>query len=428
MRFNWWEMVGISFIGALLVSNIAWAADLPSALRQAVESDPRVLSARATYQAKQVEAEGAYSVYLPIVRGTGSAGSSKSSDPLTRDGSKRVYGLELEQPIPLFGRESARVELARVAVKIEAAEVNRVEQTVLAEVLEAILDTAARKEALALRERLAVNLSEQSAAVRETITGGGMKATEQRLILSRVAQSVALRARAAAELAAAEAKLQRMLPGIPPPLLDTHLLRRWWTGTLSLEAVQETALQAAPTLLKARALAEQATAEHTVARTDLWPRLSLTMQGQKGSFGAASADSNSIFLGFSAPLYEGGSSLSRVDSAVHRSNAARENAAQEQRMVTQRISEAWAHWRASEAMALAWRESEQQDEELIHLTEQQLAGGAATQLVLLRAMQTWLETVLQGVDYRSQRDVAWVRLLLESGVLTLASLEHKQDK
>lgn len=409
------------------VSNAAWATDISTALRNALESDPRVLSARATYQSRQVEAEGAFSAYLPIVRGTGSAGSSKSSDPLTRDGSKRVYGLEMEQPIPLFGRESAQVGLARVAVKIEEAEVKRVGQAVLADVLEAILDAAARKEALALRERLVANLREQSAAVRETVAGGGMKATEQRLIQSRAAQSEALRARAAAELAAAEARLQRMLPGTSPRL-DTHLLHRWWAGALTLEALQEAALQDAPTLLKARALAEQATAEHTVARADLWPKLSLTVQGQKGSFGAASADSSSIFLGFSAPLYEGGSSLSRVDSAAHRSNAARENAAQEQRMTAQRIAEAWAHWRAAEAMALAWRESEQQDEQAVHLTEMQLAGGAATQLVLLRARQTWLETVLQGGDYRSQRDVAWVRLLLESGGLTLASIEHNQDK
>ena len=57
-----------------------------------------------------VEAEGAWTAYLSALSGTGSAGSSRSQDPLVRGGDKRAYGLELEQPIPLFGRESARGE------------------------------------------------------------------------------------------------------------------------------------------------------------------------------------------------------------------------------------------------------------------------------------------------------------------------------
>jgi outer membrane protein len=403
----------------LLVSNAAWAVDLPSTLRHVLESDPRVLAARSTHQSRLVEAEGAYSAYLPVVRGTGSAGTSKSSDPLTRDGSKRVYGLEVEQPIPLFGRESARVELARVAVRIEAAEVTRVEQAVLAEVLEALLNVGAARGTLDVRERLLANLREQVASVRETVAGGGMKATEQRLIQSRAAQSEALRARAAADLAAAEARLKRALSGTAAPTLREQDLRAYWTGPLTPEALEAAALQAAPALLKAQAVAEQATAEHTVARADLWPKLSVTLQGQKGSFGAASADSHSLFFGFNAPLYEGGASVSRVESSVHRVSAAKENAAQEYRMTTQRIAEAWAHWRAAEAMALAWRESELQEEEAIQLTEQQLAGGAATQVGLLRARQAWLDTLLQGVDYRAQRDLAWVRLMQEAGALSL---------
>jgi len=414
----------------LLVSNASSAADFSSVLRNAVASDPRVLAARSIYQSKLVEAEGAWSAYLPVLRGTGSAGSSQSSDPLVRDGSKKVYGLELEQPIPLFGRESARVELARVAVRVEESEVKRVEQAVVGEALEAILGIGTAKETLALRERLAVNLREQVAAVRETVAGGGMKATEERLIQSRAAQSDALRARAAADLAAAEARLKRLMPEATPVVkLEDYELRRWWRGPLTLEAMEAAAMQTSPPLLKAQAEADQASAEHAVARADLWPKLSVTMQKQAGTFGAASADSQAIFLGVSVPIYEGGASVSRADSSAHRQSAAKDRAMQEGRMTTQRIAEAWARWLAAEAMALAWRESERQEEEAVKLTEEQLAGGGATQVGLLRAKQTWLETQAQGVDYRSQRDVAWVRLMQEAGALTLTpASSNNNDK
>lgn len=413
---NVWLGKGL-VLGCLFVSQVSWAAEASVALRNAVESDPRVLAARATYQAKLAEAEGAWSAYLPVLRGIGSAGSANNKDPLVRDGSKRVYGLELEQPIPLFGRESARVELARVAARVDEAEVKRVEQAVVGEVLEAILGVAMATEVQALRERLAGNLREQVAAVREAVAGGAMKATEARLIQSRAAQTEALRARSAADLAAAAARLRRLMPEALSPRLEAHELRRRWAGPLTLEAMEAAAIQAAPPLRKARAEAEQAEAEHEVARADLWPRLSVTLQGQKGTFGASSADSQSIFLGINVPIYEGGSSLSRLDSAAHRFSAARERAAQEHRMTMQRIAEAWARWRAAEAMADAWRESERQEEEAVKLAAEQLAGGAATQVALLRTQQTWLETLVQGADYRSQRDVAWVRLMQEVGAL-----------
>ena len=417
-------------LGCLLVSNASWAAELSSVIRAAMESDPRVLAARSIYQSKLVEAEGAWSAYLPVLRGTGSAGSSQSSDPLVRDGSKKVYGLELEQPIPLFGRESARVELARVAARVEEAEVKRVEQAVVGEVLEAILGIGTAKETLVLRGALADNLHDQVVAVRETVAGGGVKATEERLIQSRAAQSDALRARAAADLAAASARLKRLMPEATSVMrLEEHELRRWWRGPLTLEAMEAAAMQTSLPLLKAQAEAEQAGAEHAVARADLWPKLSVTLQKQAGTFGAASADSQSLFLGISVPIYEGGSSVSRADSAAHRLSAARDKALQESRMTTQRIAEAWARWRAAEAMALAWRESERQEEEAVKLTGEQLAGGGATQVGLLRAKQTWLETLVQGADYRSQRDVAWVRLMQEAGSLTLPpALPNNNDK
>ncbi|MFZ4535299.1 TolC family protein [Propionivibrio sp.] len=389
------------------------------ALRNAVESDSRVLAARSIFQSRMVEAEGAWSAYLPVLRGVSSVGNSQNRDPLIRDGDKRTYGLELEQPIPLFGRESARVELARVAVRVEESEVRRVEQAVVGEVLEAMLGIATAREALALRERLAANLRLQVGAVRATVAGGGMKATEERLILSRAAQSAALHARAEADLAAAEARLRRLLPDATPASLNEHDMRRWWSGPLSREALEASALQVAPVLLKAQAEAEQASAEYAVARADLWPKVSISVQKTMGTFGTASAEAHSIFLGVSVPLFEGGATISRVDSAAHRQTAARERATQEGRMTIQRIAETWARWRAAEAMSLAWRESELQEEEAIMLVEQQVTGGGATEVGLLRARQAWLEIVVQGVDYRSQRDVAWVRLMQEAGALEL---------
>lgn len=397
-----------------------WAVELPILIQHQVEADPRILSARALHQSKLVEAEGALSVYRPTLRGTGSLGNVGNQDPLQRQGRKRSVGLELEQPIPVFGREAARVALARVAVQVEAAEVTRVEQAVVGEVLETMLGLGAAQDALALRERVAANLREQLVAVQATVAGGGMKVTEERMVQSRAAQQAALRARTAADVAAATARLARLLPGAAAvQRLQAQELRAWWRGAVTQQAMEQGAMQSAPTLRKAQAEAEMAGAEYALARSDLWPKLSLTMNKQVGRFGDASAGSHAIFLGVTAPLYDGGATTSRVDSAVFKHAAAKDKAEYERRMTGQRVAEAWVRWQGAQAIALAWQESVQQEAEAVGLTQEQLAAGAATQLVLLRAQQTWLEAMLQSADYAQQRDLAWVRLLQEAGALGL---------
>lgn len=404
-----------------------FASEISLGLSKAVATDPRILSARASLQSRQTEAEGAFAVYLPTVRGVGSAGSSRANDPLIRDGSKRTYGMEIEQPIPIFGRESARVELARVAVKVEMAEVRRVEQSVLGEALEALCGSSAAHASLALRRELLANFVEQTALAREAVTGGGMKLTEERQLLSRKAQAQALLTRAEAELAAARLRLLRIFPQgesiapSPPALAD------FWNGPLNEDALISTALERAPGLLRAKAETEQAIAEHEVARADFWPKLSLVLQGIKGSFGPASADTQSAFLGVTLPLFEGGATVTRAESAAYKASAAREKTLFEEQMTRQHVAEAYRRWQAGETMVEAWQDSERQEAESVALIEAQLADGGATQFALLRARQARLEALLQGVDYRLQREQAWIRLLQEIGVLTVSAIQEREE-
>lgn len=418
--FKHWGLLWLALTQAAHATPPDWTAWL--------KTDPRVSAAQASYQAKLTEADGAWSAYLPTVRGIGSSGTSHASDPLTRDGRKRTHGIEIEQPIPIFGRESARVELARVAVRVEAAEVQRVEQTVLSELLEALVAVDTAKAALALRRQIQANGALQAAAAREAVAGGGLKLTEERQILSRQAQTRAQLARAMADLATAQARLLHLLPlGTQPPA-SLPGWQDFWKAPFTVQSLEGAALAGAPALLKIRAEAEQAGAEHTLARTEYWPKLSLSYQNTKGSTGGVPSDNQSVFFSLNMPLYEGGSTASRVQSAAFRWTAAQERAAYEERMTRQRVTDAWEHWRAADDMVQAWAESEREEQESVSLVAAQLAVGGTTRFGLLRAQQSQLETQLQGVEYRSQRELALIRLLLEAGALTPGGSPHPIQK
>ena len=119
--------------------------------------------------------------------------------------------------------------------------------------------------------------------------------------------------------------------------------------------------------------------------------------------------------------------MKNIESAQYRLSAARERAIQENKITRQRVAEAWEQLQASNTMVQAWDTAEKQEAEGIALTEKQLVSGGATQIVLLKLRQSLLETQIQGVQYRAQKQLAWITLLNEAGVLTLKNINSIQQ-
>lgn len=392
-----------------------------AALSEGVRQDPRVQSAVELGNAKRLGVNMARAGYLPVLRGNGSVGSTKSNDPLVRDGSKRTFGLELEQPIPVFGREAAKVAEAESAVSVQSAEVRLVEQIVLSEILDALVAAETAERVWALRGQLTENLANQVKFTRLAVADGGLKATEERLLASHAAQAGALRSMSQADRAAAQLRLKRLLPGVAQaPAVAALNMPGWWTGPQTLEALEAAAVEKSPALLKAQAEADRAQAELDTAEADKLPRLSLNLQGTRGKFGDASADAHAVFVGLSVPLFEGGAPTSRAQAAAHRLAAAQAQAEFETRLARERVAEAWLRWQSANEVVAAWDKVESEEAASVALAKEQVAKGGATVIGLLKTQESQLEAGIQAATARAQRDGAWVKLMLESG--TLAAL------
>lgn len=394
-------------------------------LWEAVNSDPRVRSARAMVDVRSSEVEGAYSGYYPTVKGTGSMGDLYAADPLVRDGRKKIIGLEVAQPIPVFGREKAMVASATAAQKGEEVAAGRVRQEVLHEMLDTSFHVVSLKQSAQLRGDLERNLQTQVRAIRDAVRDGAARVTELGLAQGRLSQAGALRTNADAEFRATQAKLASLVPGLDPQaLLDELRLDRVGLRTpASLEAALTWGADQSAGIRKAEAESERAGAERDLAKAELWPRLTVNAQVQTGSFGGVSAESYGIFLGLNAPLYEGGLRTAAAEGAAHRVIAAQEAVAAEARGLEQRVSELWARWQALLVASVAWDRSVAEQEQSLKLTRVQMASGGATQLDALKAEETLQESRLQAVEQRLDRDRTLLKLLLEIGQLDLAALE-----
>ncbi len=410
------------FAMLLLYSSIMYAAtNTAYDLRSAINDDPRSRAARALVESKEAEVDGAYSAYYPTISSTGSMGDIQNDDPLLRDGQKRVLGLSIAQPIPIFGKERALVEAAQAALKAEKVNLGKVQQEIYYEILDTAFQVASLRNTMQIRGAIEKLLRNRVKALHESVRGGGARITDLGLAQSKLSQAIAYHTNAKADYNSMRAKLTSLLPNFDPQLLMTEL-KPERLGLQAPESVDQALLlakQNATTIRKAQAEVERAKAEHDVSKANIWPQLTLNFQVQRGSFGEISQNSQGIFLGFNAPLFEGGSRWSASKSAAYRFTSAQEALRAELRTLEQRIRELWTRWQTLKGSVLSWERSIKEQETTLKLTREQMLGGGATKIDVSKAQEIILESKLQGVQQRLEHNRIFLQLLLEMGELNI---------
>jgi len=407
---------------ALILWVPVYAADLNPLIKNALESDPRILSAHAEIRASQSDVEGAYSVYYPIIRGNGVYGNVENRNPLQNDGNKSTYGLEIEQPLPFFGGESASIEVVKAEVRLKEIELERLRQAVFFEVLESAIKVQEKLSSLRLHELMVDNLFSQVGSLRESVAGGGSKMNEYYSAQSEWIQMQVLKAQAQADHVAALKKLRSLAPDVTvdrefmaadPNALGLPLIPDEFDVALSDSRSRS------PSLLLAGLALKKAQAELDFAKVIIWPRLSLKYSIQRGTFGDTSADTSSVLLNLSVPLFEGFSSTAKMTTAMHRVEAQREKLHQQRRLHDQRLEEIWSRWKSATEMVLVLQTAKHQVHEVVAAIEVQRASGTNTVLVELSAKLTLIQTQLKEINQRVQRDLALAELLHQMGYLML---------
>ena len=420
--------VSFYFIKVILsmVALVFWmpvyAAGLNPLIKNALESDPRILVAQADIRASQSDVEGSYAVYYPIIRGTGVYGSVENSNPLQNDGEKSTYGLEIEQPLPFFGGESASIEVFKTELSLKEIEVERVRQDVFFEVLESAITLQQKLSTLQLYELMVDNLFSQVENLRESVAAGGAKMNEYYLAQAEWIQMQVLKAQARTDHIAALEKLRSLAPDVTvdrefmaadPKALGLSLMPDEFDQALSDSRSRS------PSLLLAVYALKKTEAELDFAKVIIWPRLSLNYSIERGTFGDTSADTSSVLLNLSVPLFEGFSSTSKMTTAMHRVEAQRQQLHQQRRLHDQRLEEVWFRWKSAADMVLVLQTAKHQVQEVVDAIEVQRASGTNTVLAVLSARLTLIETQLKAINQKVQRDLAFAELLHQMGYLVL---------
>ena len=411
----------VFFICLLMMPMLAYAqiTDWQALAQQAIETDPRVLSARANLSARSFDVKGAQAAYYPTLSGKGYFGSTDNDDPLVRDGEKHTWGVELEQPVPLFGKESAKVKNAKAALRGEVALLNKIEQDVASDFFGTALRLRTALKIFQFHEHLVSLLSEQLIAFEESVDLGGAHLPELRHAQSRLAQSISYKEQAEVDVTLQRASMRRLLAGrpIPPPMTENEFDLLQTLTPKNYDIAVKTAASFSPALLKARAELSRAAAEEAEAKSNYWPDLSINIQTEHGRFDERSMDTWGAFVSLNQPIFTGGAISAKANSATHKKRAAIESLRQETIMLEERINAIWLRWKAYGKSVKYWIRAEKEEKKALTFIKEQVDKGVGTLITFMKAQEDWTNIRSKGVEKRLERDLTWVSLLKEIGIL-----------
>ncbi len=427
----------IALCGAAVASTMfalsmqgAQAETLMEALARTYTSNPSLQSARATLRATDENLSQALSGYRPSVSVSGSSAYNNQETSSTRaykTTHPNTLALNLNQSLYAGGRTQASVLSAKNTIKAQRARLMGTEQSVLLAAATAYLDVLRDQAVLELNVKNEEVLRRHLAATRDRFKVGEITRTDVHQAEARLAGATAARIQAQGTLDTVRATYANVVGNAPGTLKPLSI-------ALPLPASLGEALSAAedgnPTI-KAAIFTQKASRDAVAgARGKLLPSLDLSA-GVSRSLHTLSRGywSNALEakLTLSVPLYQAGAVYSQVRQARQKETAARLDADQARRDVTEQVRRSWQNFKVAQARIESIKIQVRAAQTALEGVEREASVGSRTILDVLDAEQEFLDARVNLV--KSQRDevVSEMTVLSSVGRLTAAVLNLKVD-
>ena len=433
-------MTDVQSISADSISKISLHKDaFYAALRQAYQDNPTIRAARAELHAVFEQLPQATAGWRPDFQtessvvynktDSGDGGFEGISGSTDNGNTSKDVSVSVDQYLYRGGRTTAATAAARSVIQAQLANVASVEQTVLLDAARAYMDVY-RDEALL---RLSQNNSE--------VVGRQLEATEDRfdvgeLTRTDVSQANARLARAEADVITARGDLrssratyrqvigQESPENLSYPVVD-------FTLPPTLDDIVRMAEDANPNVLVSEYLHKAAEDDVDEVFGELLPELALS-----GSWTAAydpqpgllkDEKSGSLSLVASLPLYESGSTRSRVREAKHTANQRYLEILESRRKAHQEAIIAWEVLQAAHAEIRSRQAQVEASEIAQEGVRQEADVGERTILDALDADQEYLDAQVALVTAKRNEVVAEFALAATLGLLTPENLGFFED-
>jgi TolC family type I secretion outer membrane protein len=421
---------GASLGGALLLAlsgQPAKAQSLEDALANAYVSNPTIESQRAQLRATDELVPQALSGYRPTLEASADAGYSRSrarTSGRTVQGNLQQRGVDLSVVQPLYsgGRTQAGTKRAEALVEAQRADLLSTEQTVLLDGATAYLDVVRDQAAVDLNVNNEQVLRRQLDASRDRFNVGEITRTDVSQAESRLSRAISDRIEAEGQLSSSRAIYTRVI-GSPPGRLTAPRL------VFDLPSSREETVALAesnnPSVIAAEFSETAARNAVDAVRGEMLPSANLRGTLSRTYEPNASADRQdgaAVTATVTIPLYQAGSTESRVREARQTAGQRRIQIEESRRQVVENAIRAWEGLTTARATIESRQSQVRSSEIALEGVRQEALVGSRTTLDTLDSEQELLDARVQLVQAQRNEMVAAFSVLSATGQLSARQL------
>ncbi|PZX15474.1 TolC family outer membrane protein [Celeribacter halophilus] len=413
---------GVAALGIGAVPMASWAETLGDALASAYKTSGLLEQNRATLRATDEGVSQAMAALRPSLSYSYSGGKT-IYDADTYGEWSNTLSLVASADLYTFGRNKLAVDVQKEFVLATRAALVNIEQTVLADAVDAYMGVREAQAVLNLRQS-AVRLNQQNLrAAQDRFEVGEITRTEVSQYEAQLASTRAELAAAQGELAAARETYKVAIGHYPEKLSSPPNIKLPVSG---VEAAVTLAKQKHPGIvaLQHEVRAHDITVE--VAERSILPTVdaSISHSVTDNTNSSAYEDNyTSLSVGVSGTIYSGGSIASQVREAIADRDASRAELLQTTREVEQSVRTNWSLlsvYAASEEASNAYVKAQRVAYDGV---KEEADLGAATTLDVLDAEQDLLDAQVSAIQARIARETQAFSVLQSMGLLTVDQLK-----
>lgn len=430
----------ILVVAMALSTGAAQAENLLDVYRLALDSDPQVKAAEASWQAVQETRQQSRALLFPKVTLNGNAArnrqeivSSSNSSLFFPSGSTFYFtnkSLSLNLNQPLYHHDYyVQLRQSEARIRQAEAEYHVAQQGLLLRVSEYYFAVLAETDTVGFAQAEKLAIARQLEQTRQRFEVGLVAITDVHEAQARFDLASSQEIEAQTRLASSREALREITATLPATLSGlTDAVTLVSPEPQNVEAWVDTARNQNFQIIAAQAATDVAAQNIEAQRAGHYPTLDAVLNhgygSSGGAFGARETLDSVIGLQLNVPLYSGGAVNSRVREAQHRFVQSKQLLEQQQRTAVRQTRDSYMNVLASISRITALRQATVSSQSALNATEVGAEVGTRTTVDVLNA---------QRDVYRAQRDLArarydyvlnMVRLKQAAGMLSLADLEQ----
>ena len=376
-----------------------FAYDLPQAIQDGLENDPRISKAKNTIESAKTGVIKEESLQKPSITSTQEFGKTygkmANNTSSTKNNGKN-YNIQItaKQNIYSFGRIEHKIDIAKNNIMIAETDLEHMQYKVSLDIVDSYIHLLQSRLTYQIRSDFVQSVQQQLESAEQKFEYEALSINDLRDIRSRYQNALSDQIDAEITLNIAKDVLKLLVKKENIDVNDTSVNSFLHHMPKTIEEAEEKLLQYSPLLQKAQHNIEQHEHLYKLAKAKLYPDVNLEATAKRSRHAQSITQEQKLYLSGNIPIYEGGLLRANIQEAKQNLISAQYDLEHQKMLVLKEIKSRWAEYLGTQKIVEYRQIATQQSEDYYNGVAIEFESGRKSLIDLLDARDKLLESYI----------------------------------